>query len=600
MASKKTATVSANSNSNASASNGIRYALTPLKSPKKKNKPFSVADIESSNWTTFVIIGYHDGETVHFFTKLKDFFDYAFDHPNDTVFMHFGGIFDFLFLLQELFSSDGRYMLEGVLPRGSGILSMSVTNGERTIIFRDSSALLPFSLKTLAENFGCKTLKGSIDYSKIIGVTDELKKYLKSDLLALHEVLSKFYASPIIKEVGAKTTIASQSLQVLRKYLVKAVPSLPSTIDPFVRESYAGGRTEIFRPVYDGRGGKTLRNYDINSLYPYVMRENTFPVQFSHWSTSLNLEEEGFHEVFVEVAECYVPILWRKTPKFIFPIGRFWGTYSTPELREAIQSGMVKILRHRKSAIFRPSEAIFGSFVTDLYERRINSTSEVDRTIIKLVLNSCYGRCGLNLERETLELDEGQENVTPTFEIKSRGGTVRFAKGTTVLRSFSNPAIASYVTAFARIENYRRLLQLQDDIHYTDTDSFYTPRELPTSKDLGALKLEGEYKQACFLLPKTYVTDKKVSMKGFDKRKVQHFTFDDFQLALEGEMKLRIPTESRMNRLKSAARKGNFLNMSEPSFKQIVSQYDKRLLFRDSRGKWDSRPIKLWENQNDR
>ena len=595
MASSTPDTVSTKSKSNAS--NSARYALTPLKKPKK-GKPFSVGDIESRKWTEFLIIGHYDGETVSYFTNLKDFFAHVFAHPHDTVFFHFGGIFDFLFLLGEILETP-TLRLESLIPRGSGMLCFTVSNGHRSIHFRDSSALLPFSLRKLAESFGVKTQKGEIDYEKIEKVTPELKKYLESDLLALFQVLTRFYESEIVTRSGPKTTIASQSLQVLRTYISKPISSCPDAVDRFARDSYAGGRTEIFRPLFTGPG--ELRCYDINSLYPSVMQSNEFPGEFVGWSTKLDLERPGFHEVYVEVGECYAPILWKKTPKFIFPIGRFWGVYSTPELRAAIASGQAVVLRHRQSAYFTNSGRIFGDFVSDLYNRRKNSESEVEKTIIKLVLNSCYGRIGLNLEKEGLELDYGQENVIPSFEVKHSKGTSRFVRTTVNLKSFSHPGIASYVTAFARLKNWEYLRRFESTIHYTDTDSFFTPEEHANSTNLGELKLESLSPRACFLLPKTYVAGKKVAMKGFSNRKIQHFQFEDFQTALEGDLKmLKIQVDSRMNRFRSAMKQGGLLNMSKASTKQIQSRYDKRILFRNNAGNWDSRPIVLNEKITDR
>lgn len=606
MASSKAATRSIQSKSNVSTPR--RPSLTPLKKIPK-SKPFSVADIESRKWIDFLVIGHYDGENVEFFYDLDLFLQFVFDHPHDCVFLHFGGIFDFLFILSEVLKST-RFRLESLIPRGSGVLCFSVTDGRRTIHFRDSSALLPFGLKTLAKNFNVETQKGSIDYEKIESVTDELLVYLRSDLLALFQVLTAFYESEIIKESGAKTTIASQSVQVLRRYLSRPINSVPSTVDAFIRSGYAGGRTEIFRPLFDGtRTTEKIRCYDINSLYPSVMAGNDFPGDFTGFSSQLDLTKEGFHEVYVEVSECYAPILWRKNPKFIFPIGRFWGVYSTPELARSIRENQCRIIEHRRSAYFTSAGPVFDEFVRDLYGRRKRSNLEVDRTIIKLVLNSCYGRIGLNLEKEGLEIDYAQKNVTPDFRLNIGGKIIGFVRSSTQLKSFSHPGIAAYVTAYARIKNFEFLRQFESSIHYTDTDSFYTTQSVATSGELGALKLESEDDRACFLLPKTYITSRfsgniegtaKTAMKGFDKRKIQNFRFEDFQSALAGELKLKINTESRMNRMKTAMRSGNLLNMSKVSTKEIRSRYDKRILFRTNAGKWDSRPIKLSESKNDR
>jgi len=562
----------------------------------KPLKPFSVCDIESRNWIEFLIIGHFDGKRFRHFDNLKDFFEYCFSHDHDTIFAHFGGIFDFLFLLNHALG-DSKYRLESIIPRGSGILCFTLEKGKRRITFRDSSALLPFSLRRITESFGVNHVKQTINYTKIKKVTPKLIEYLKHDCVGLHESLEKFYEGDLIKKAGQKFTIASQALQVFRTFLKNPIPQCPGVADKFVRRAYAGGRTEIFKPYFNSKS-KKLYCYDVNSLYPFQMAEHEYPLKFEGFSTKLDLKRMGFVEATVFVPEdTYIPLLWKKEGKFIFPVGTFSGIWATCELNEAIKNG-AKILSSGKCAYFSNGGKIFSEFVEHLYFLRKNSKSEVEKTTIKLILNSLYGRMGLNLEREGLELDHGQTGVIPHFELKIGEKIVQFVKKDIELESFSNVAIAAWVTAKARIHGHRIMSKMHREIYYTDTDSFFTTKKMPTSNALGELKLEYTSRKACFLLPKTYKAGNKIAMKGFDKKKIKNFTHADFKVALEGDLRiLKTEIEPRMFRFKSALRVKKLLSMSPKSERGIKSLYDKRKIFRDSRGNWDTKPILLCEEK---
>lgn len=594
--------------------------LNPLKKPKPPFK-YSVCDIESRDWTEFLTIGYYDGVKFRHFESLEKFFEFLFQEKISHVFAHFGGIFDFLHLLSYLVSSRGikLYEVKNPIPRGSGLLCFDVlTNDVRgnpvTISFHDSSALLPFGLKKITETFGVKHIKGDWDHSKTTHVTPALLKYLKSDCMGLYESLEKFFETDIIKKAGPKFTIAGQAMQVLRTYINEPIPPCPESLDAFIRRGYAGGRTEIFRPLFQD-GTRDLYCYDVNSLYPSVMRDHEFPGRCLGITETPDLNQMGFVEAEVYVPEnTYLPLLWVKNPKFMFPTGRFKGVWTTDELRAARDEG-VKILRIYHGIHFENAGPIFREFVTDLYNRRLTARTEVEKTVIKLLLNSSYGRFGIQKDKEGLDLDYGQMDVTPHFEIPTDQGPVGFVKSKTRLKTYSHVGIAAYITAFARLKMFKLMKECQDELYYTDTDSIFTTKKLPNSTALGELKLEYKVNEACFLLPKTYVAGKKVAMKGFDKRKIKNFTFDDFAASLEGEMRLKTHNYEldkdgeivlkedgtpkigvKMSRFKTALKHKTFLHKAEESTREISSTYDKREIFREN-GKWESKPYNFDETQ---
>ena len=70
-------------------------------------------------------------------------------------------------------------------------------------------------------------------------------------------------------------------------------------VDTFIRRGHYGGHTDVYKPF-----GEDLYYYDVNSLYPFVMKEFPMPGGVPVWRK--NLEEVeldtlfGFFEAYVE------------------------------------------------------------------------------------------------------------------------------------------------------------------------------------------------------------------------------------------------------------------------------------------------------------
>ncbi|NJM09874.1 MAG: hypothetical protein HC883_03000, partial [Bdellovibrionaceae bacterium] len=441
-----------------------RRSLKPLSLDMDREVPrFGVCDIESYKWTQFRVCGlgwktYDDdgketGRRYENFFTMEEFCEFLFSNefPYNTVFAHFGGVFDFSFALKEYFESYEKFFLGEMIPRGSGLLCFDVSTfrkvdrvnesvkesdvlgrdpegwymiRDRKITFRDSAAMLPFGLASLTDNFKVEHKKKDIDFDTFEKVTDEMMEYLQYDVWGLYEVLEKYFSWDLIKGSGSAFTVASQALRVFRTYLKKPISSINPIADDFVRSSYFGGRTEVFKPFFQQCDDNLImRSYDVNSLYPAVMREFDYPGSF-HFETKLYIEDRpGFYDVDIEVPEMYIPPLGVRFKgignRLIFPTGRFRGVWSTVELNYARSLGC-KVLKVHKGMVFRNGGFIFKDYIENLYARRKAAEKySVEDVLCKLLMNSLYGRFGLNLLREMLEFDCGQMGVIPHMEIQS-------------------------------------------------------------------------------------------------------------------------------------------------------------------------------------
>ena len=624
------------------------WPLSPFRGDKglEAQKPFYVCDIEAYQWKKFRVIGHYDGDEFRHFTKLHDYFTFiSSDAEDKQIFAHYGGVYDFNFLLDYLLLRDKekRFRVGVLIPRGSGLLCFDVfykhdfedgSTKEVKLSFNDSSALLSFGLKSLSTSFGVKHKKGSFDFEKWDGkVTAELLLYLKDDCRSLYEVIQRYRNWPLVRRAGAATTMASQAMKIYRCFMRDDIMPLSKSADDFVRQAYFGGRTEIFKPYFDGGEKQKLKNFDVNSLYPFTMLENEYPVASLGFTYKYNPEVLGIYHVEVEVPESmYIPVLGAVTlvpsvqveidkkgrrkefknlsNKFIFPTGRFTGYWTTSELEYAKKMG-VKIHKVYRGIQFRNGGKIFERYITTLYEMRLRAKKEGDGVtdiICKLLMNSLYGRFGMNPHKENIDIFIGGKMDGAWRYLKNdMNEIVSLVKKNIELGSFSNSAISCFVTSNSRILMHQHYTKLDNKIWYTDTDSLFTTKNISTSDKLGDLKLEYEAKRACFILPKTYITEsekesgelyKKITMKGFEKKKVQEFTIEDFQNSLEGEIGLLTAKNSeKFCRWKTAIRKGEFLSMMDEQQRTIRSKYDKRRIFKTSSGDYDTEPLHIEDGE---
>lgn len=469
-----------------------------------------------------------------------------------SIYLHNLSNFDGVFLLKVLAQSLETKNIKALIKDGK-ILDLTLkvrytklVNGKKTkavanIHMRDSLLLLTNSLAKLAKAFNV-TNKGSFDMNKLQGITnsgleairDELLKYNKLDCLVLYQVLEKF-AELIFKSfhinITNHPTISSLALAIYRlnflqqgKKVPKArafnIPISNKKIFDHISQSYRGGHVDMFKPF-----GKKLYCYDINSLYPYVMAMNFFPVGIPKYFRRPEGPYKDLNNIFGFVkVNIYCPdsvkmpiLLTKVRDKVIAPNGRWTGWYFTEELKYAITLGYeIEIL----CGYHFDKKKIFNKFVNTLYKMRVTYDKADPRNLMaKLILNSLYGRFGMSIYTKTYKvLNYLQDKLDPneTFSDYIDWGDVGIYQFDTINNSKNSKAhmnvsisIASAVTAYGRIAIHKFKLIAGDDLYYTDTDSIFTKKPLPNryvGTELGQMKLEykGIIEKGIFLAPKLY------------------------------------------------------------------------------------------------
>ncbi|GAI57775.1 unnamed protein product, partial [marine sediment metagenome] len=138
------------------------------------------------------------------------------------------------------------------------------------------------------------------------------------------------------------------------------------------RQSYFGGRCECFQIGKLKKGN--YYKLDINSMYPYIMKENDYPLK--HIKTGTDIDAKVLlkaSSIYCYVAKCEIetdiPVYaYRENKKLIFPTGRFTTVLTTGSLLYAIKAGHVK--KVLQVACYRKAN-IFHDFVDYFYNKRL-------------------------------------------------------------------------------------------------------------------------------------------------------------------------------------------------------------------------------------
>jgi hypothetical protein len=459
---------------------------------------FAVYDIETPGIDSldFHSCGFYDGEKYWYFRSMVDFLSHALkkEYAGWRFFAHFGGRFDVHYVWDFLRKNFPQTYME-VNCAGSCVISLTVRQGKNRWRFCDSYRLLPKSLATLTHDFDVK-------HKKLTGRAFTDRTYNEYDCRGLYEVLEIFFDEFEI----CSETIASHAMRVFRsKFLSKDLYQPHREVEDFCRDSYAGGRCEIYR--YDKA---EVKNYDVNSLFPSAMQQPV-PVRYLYAAKKLynSSRRVGFYRATVKYPLRYLPLLPYHSGKLFFPVGTFNGTFTAMELERALADGAeVKIHEGR---VFSAAP-IFAEFAETLYKMKSQAEHEGlsgKRYIYKIVSNSLYGKWGQRREQKRYFIDDGRAGVFPLpnglcyEEMESRSAHIR-------------PDISSVITSRARLRQYDLLSRAQN--WYTDTDSLFTKSEYPVSNALGGLHFEGAGTFQAFRLKEYFFRDS-YKIKGLPRSK---------------------------------------------------------------------------------
>ncbi len=447
--------------------------------------------------------------------------------------------FDFTILQGFRYLTKEKYKCSFFYSEGITTL-IKVKRKGSSIMFVDSLNWFRESLETLGERLGLAKLKIDFETADL----ESLSRYCRRDveiLILAFESLARFLTDNSISRLAPTIGSLAWSAFLFRHYRKPIYIHNNAQAIDLERSAYKGGRTECFfiGELNDG----PYYVVDVNSLYPYVMRSNFYPVKYEKIVHNLQLSDLGtLLRRKMVIAECLVetplPIYAVRGERTVFPVGIFGLVLCTNELRKALDLGHIRSI---KTAVIYKRAKIFTSFVERFYKLRrqfITDDNKLYEYFCKILMNSLYGKFGQKAETwikigeapgEIDRVEDCYDTVThKRRKLRYLLGEVFEMTGFTESRH-SFPAIAAHVTAYARLYLYDIMVQCgKGNYYYCDTDSLFINTaglenlsNLMDRTELGKLKIESVTSRLVIHGLKDYVTDTKTVIKGIRKNAVK-------------------------------------------------------------------------------
>lgn len=354
------------------------------------------------------------------------------------------------------------------------------------------------------------------------------------------------------------------------------------------RASYRGGRNECF---FIGKISGRVYDIDVNSLFPFVMQEYDYPCKLYRVIPTTTVEGlKGLLSDFAVVALVKIhindPFIGLKGKRLMFPIGTFWVTLTTPEIEAVFRMG--KILDVKSVALYRKAN-LFKKWVDEIYAMRLGFRKEgnlIFDDFSKISLNSLYGKFGQksgefkeigNAPIDEIKVERGIDYETnQTYIEYTYGGKIYLQSGRDREGRDSFPAIASHVTAYARLYLYGlMILAKPENLYYCNTDSLFVNEEgfnnlshLIDEAKIGYLKVEKVSDSVIIRGCKDYQIDDITTIKGVKKNAIQ--------------LSENIYEQTRFYKFRSLLRKGSLdAPLTEVFTKELKRVYLKGIVGKD-------------------
>lgn len=637
---------------------------------------YCVSIYDGKEFKSFYILDYTDkfsNSSLAEKAMLKDSIFYLMKrkYNNYRIYLHNFSKFDSVFLISVM--SDLSNQIKPIIREGQ-IIDLRFKFAQKySLYFRDSLLILPGSLRSLAENFGAKNteLKGVFPYrfvnnsniklnyvgpipafsyfsdisleeyqkysEEFINNSWDLRretiKYCELDCFVLYQVISKFSDTIFARfriDILKYPTISSLALTIYRSTFLKKgmIPLIHGSIYEFIQKSYTGGSVDVFKPssiVTDYSNNivaiNKLYRYDVNSLYPSVMKNYPMPsgtpIQFE--GDILEVWEEnskpfGIFEVEVKSPEnIKVPLLQTRlklkngSTNTVSPIGTWSGHYFSDELYNAAKFGYT--YKVKRGYLFERSN-IFNDYVDFLYNLKKESKKGTpDYTISKLLLNSLYGRFGMNpvSENHLIIKKDSSVNYYSKFNVTN---VIPLNNGKELISYFNyneendeefinikniSVVVSSIVTASARIHMTKFKTDDSYTLYYSDTDSIDIDKPLDPSligEELGKMKLEHIFDDAIYLAPKVYGGKTEnyeyVRIKGL-KNPIK---FEELKGLLYKDSKLEITQEKWYKDISNSV-----FHVKDEIYTLMITENKRILHYNYENIFYDTSPIKLEDNK---
>jgi hypothetical protein len=476
-----------------------------------------------------------DREEWFSFTDAKRFWQWLFSHTDSSTKLWCIARninFDFTVLHGWKYLKQAGYKLKFFYSSGTTTI-ISVYKKGSSIVLLDSMNWFVESLEKTGLRIGIPKMHVDFDTADDL----HLSEYCKNDVrieIENFRLFIRFLEENRIARLCYTRGSTAMAAYLFRHYNIPIYIHNNREAITLEREAYKGGRVECFRLGTFTKGPYTV--VDVNSLYPFVMREYEYPCKYikqvHNPSLSAFAKLLGKYAIVAEIIiDTKEPIYAIRGNRTFFPIGQFGVSLCTPELIRALKAhAIVKVV----NAILYDKAYLFRSFVDTFYAMRLRFKEEGVEEYVEMckkILNSLYGKFGQKAEEWTKISDcpdEPDRYETLIYADKPKAHSLRYLMGqcfelTRYDESFDSfPAIAAHVTAYGRLVLWRLMEKVgSDHYYYCDTDSLIVDaiglkrlRSEMSDVELGKLKIVETTERMGIYGLKDYETGQKIVTKG--------------------------------------------------------------------------------------
>ena len=529
-----------------------------------------VADFETTTdpddcrvwaWGLFEIGSFSNfeyGNTIEGFIKRME----ELSKEKETVYFH-NLKFDGEFILYHLLKNGWSHVQEKKERRDCSIMTLisdkgafysielyfKVTKSRKYCVkLLDSLKILPLSVEEIAKAFALPISKLEIDYHETRAVGHELTPeevdYLRNDVEIVSRALKIMFDQGLDRMTTASNAMNDYKTIITRKCYERWYPE--PEYDEDVRQAYRGGFTYA-APQYQGQEIGEGIVLDVNSLYPSVMYNKPLPYGDPIFFEG-PYKQDNLYQLYVQMIRCqfelkpgHIPTIQLKNSLSFLPTEYIVSSeyedvtlcLTSVDLALFFEHYNVWNLEFISGWKWKSSQILFRDYIDKWYAVKQKATEDGNkpmRTISKLMLNSLYGKFGMNPNTRSKipVLDRQNDRVTYIYTPWEKRKPVYIP-------------LAAFVTAWARYITISAAQAVYDRFLYADTDSLHLiGTEIPDNLDvdpvrLGAWKHEATFTRAKYLRAKTYVEviDGKlnVTCAGLPAHCHDQVTFENFEIA---------------------------------------------------------------------
>ena len=473
------------------------------------------------------------GNTDHFVhgNSIDTFFEYIISQGNNTYYFH-NLKFDGEFIMVWLFEHGFKHVVKREDEKAKTFTTLISDKGQFysiKIIFEkkgkktkyvkilDSLKILPFSVAQIAKAFGLPISKLEIDYNaeRCVGyeLTPEEICYLKNDVEIVARALKVLFDQDLQKMTQGSNALYDFKQTIGEKQFDHWFPQIECDKD--IRQSYRGGFTYL-NPTFKNKDIETTLVLDVNSLYPWVLRDCPLPYGEPIFFRG-EYEYDALYPLYVQMLTCQfdvkkdrIPTIQLKNNLSFIPT-EYVTSSGDEEVTLCLTSVDLELFKEHYDIYnpvyhsgwkFKSATGLFAPYIDKWGKVKIDSTISGNkgmRTLAKLMMNALYGKFGTNPK---------VQSKIPFYDT----GLVRYSMGEEENRPPVYIPVACFVTSWARRKTITSAQALYKYFVYADTDSCHLSVSVPdemlslSQKDLENLTT-ADLKKYGVNLPDDFVVD---------------------------------------------------------------------------------------------